>query len=140
MRLTRRSLIVVSSIVLAAAFIAVTQAEAQGNNRLPQVVPAVDPAAPASWTSQCTPTEVAVYESRIHVRCAQGIQDGSATIYFWAVPATKSQLANRFLSIGSTALVAGRHLIFMYTPGDSSGAAFGCLATDCRNVSAIVLQ
>lgn len=102
--------------------------------------PEIEPAALTGWSPDCTPTEVAVYEGRLHVRCAAGVVDGGATIYFWAIPATKAQYANRFLSLGSTALVAGRHLSFLYTPGDTSGAAFGCAASDCRNVYAIVLK
>jgi len=98
------------------------------------------PAGPTNWSPDCTPIEVAVYESRLHIRCSQGVVDGSDTIYFWAIPATKAQFANRFLSLGSTALVAGRHIIFLYTPGDTSGAAFGCAAADCRNVYAIILK
>lgn len=105
----------------------------------PQASSALALAAPDDWTPQCTPTEVAVYESRIHVRCEEGVSDGSAMIYFWAVPTTKPEFANRFLSIGSTALVAGRYLVFLYTPGDTSGADFGCLDA-CRNVYAIALQ
>jgi hypothetical protein len=100
----------------------------------------LEPTGPTEWTPDCTPIEVAVYESRLHVRCSQGVVDGSDTIYFWAMPATKAQYANRFLSLGSTALVAGRHLIFLYTPGDTSGAAFGCQASDCRNVYAVILK
>ena len=102
--------------------------------------PEIEPAAPTDWSPDCTPIEVAVYEGRLHVRCAAGVADGGATIYFWAIPATKAQFANRFLSLGSTALVAGRHLAFLYTPGDTSGAAFGCAASDCRNVYAVILK
>lgn len=101
---------------------------------------ALEPEAITAWSPDCTPIEVAVYESRLHIRCAQGVADGSATIYFWALPATKAQYANRFLSLGSTALVAGRRVAFLYTPGDTSGAAFGCAASDCRNVYAVVLK
>ncbi len=100
----------------------------------------IEPAAPTGWSPDCTPVEVAVYEGRLHIRCAAGVADGAATIYFWAIPAAKAQFANRFLSLGSTALVAGRHLAFLYTPGDTSGAAFGCAASDCRNVYAVLLK
>jgi hypothetical protein len=102
--------------------------------------PEIETDAPAGWSPDCPPIEVAVYESRLHIRCAVGVPDGAATIYFWAIPATKTQYANRFLSLGSTALVAGRHLTFLYTPGDTSGAAFGCTALDCRNVYAVILK
>lgn len=107
---------------------------------VPPVAPELEPTGPIAWTPDCTPVEVAVYEGRLHVRCSQGVVDGSATIYFWAIPATKAQYANRFLSLGSTALVAGRKLAFLYTPGDTSGVSFNCQASDCRNVYAIVLK
>jgi hypothetical protein len=102
--------------------------------------PEIETDAPTGWSPDCTPVEMAGYESRLHIRCAVGVPDGAATIYFWAIPATKTQFANRFLSLGSTALVAGRHLAFLYTPGDTSGTAFGCAASDCRNVYAVILK
>ena len=97
-------------------------------------VTAAQAAAPTA-VADCSPTEVAVYHSRIHIRCAEGIKDGAATITFWAVSTRDAQWANRFLSLGSTALVSGRHMRFTFTPGDTSGTAFGCLAQDCRTPS-----
>lgn len=80
----------------------------------------------------CTPIEVAVYAERIHVRCSEPASDGSAAIWFWAMSTSDAQHANRFLSTTTTALVSGRKLIFGFTPGDTSGVSFGCLAHDCR--------
>jgi hypothetical protein len=80
----------------------------------------------------CTPTEVSVFENRIHVRCSEPALDGRNTIWFWAVSTVDAQHANRFLSTATTALVSGRKLILGFDPGDTSGVSFGCLAHDCR--------
>jgi len=88
---------------------------------------------------QCTPTEVAVYTSRIHVRCSAGAKDGSANIWFWAVSTADAQRANRFMSTATTALVAGRNIRLSFNAGDTSGTSFGCLAKDCRTPWAITI-
>ncbi len=80
----------------------------------------------------CEPTEVAVYQGRLHVRCSQTVNDGGDIIRFWAVSTANAQHANRFLTLAASALVSGRNLKMSYTPGDTSGAAFGCQANDCR--------
>ena len=82
----------------------------------------------------CTPTEVSVYSNRIHVKCSVAQPDGSASIWYWAVPSTDPQWTNRFVAITSTALVSGRTLLLRYTPGDATGQSFGCLSHDCRQV------
>ncbi|MDH5178256.1 MAG: hypothetical protein OEZ39_19710 [Gammaproteobacteria bacterium] len=80
----------------------------------------------------CTPVHVAVFKGRLHVRCNAAAKDGTASIWFWAVPTSDAHHANRFLSVTSSALIAGRKIRFSYTNGDTSGQAFGCLAKDCR--------
>lgn len=88
----------------------------------------------------CQPTEVAVYQGRLHVRCSQTVNDGGDVIRFWAVSTANSQHANRFLTLAASALVSGRDLKMSYTPGDTSGSAFGCQANDCRVPWAITLS
>src|SRR6266567_3302497 len=56
----------------------------------------------------CTPTTVGVFTNRIHVQCTTSTTDGSSVISFFAVPVTDAQFANRFLTMASTALAAGR--------------------------------
>jgi hypothetical protein len=89
----------------------------------------------------CTPTEVAVwnyppgpysYSNRVHVGCATAAQDGKNKIWFWAISTSDAQMANRFLSTATTALVSGRSLHFFYDAGDTSGTSFACRDTDCR--------
>ena len=88
----------------------------------------------------CTPTEVAVFGDRIHVRCSEAYSDGGSAIWFWAVdarPTSDAQWANRVLSTATTALVAGLKLNIGFTPGDTSGTAFNCIASDCRKITAL---
>jgi hypothetical protein len=87
----------------------------------------------------CSPTEVAVFPERIHVKCSTSTTDGSAAIWFWAISTSDAQKANRFLSTASTALVSGRSLRFSFNPGDTAGVSFGCLAKDCRTPWAIAI-
>ncbi len=88
----------------------------------------------------CEPTEVAVFQNRIHVKCAQSYNDGGATIWYWAVSVSGVQWANRFLSTSTTALVSGRKLVIQFTAGDTSGTRFGCLAQDCRRALVITIR
>ena len=87
----------------------------------------------------CSPIEVAVYRNRIHVKCSASANDGTATIWYWAVSTVEAHAANRFLSTATTALVSGRKLNFEFGPGDTSGQSFGCLAKDCRTPSRITI-
>jgi hypothetical protein len=88
----------------------------------------------------CTPMEVAVFANRIHIRCSASHSDGGSTIWFWAVPTSDAQWANRVLSTATTGMVAGRKLYLTFTPGDTSGQDFGCLAKDCRTITVIGLR
>lgn len=88
----------------------------------------------------CTPTTVCVYGNRIHVTCTGAPTANGSTIYFWAVSTSNAETANRFLSMASTALVAKRTMAMSYTTTDTSGASFGCAASDCRNVWAFELR
>lgn len=88
----------------------------------------------------CTPTEVAVFKSRIHTRCSSAAKDGTTNIWFWAVSTSDAQHANRFLSTASSALISGRKILFAYNSGDTSGKSFGCLAKDCRVPWAITMR
>jgi hypothetical protein len=96
---------------------------------------------PASSSEySCKPTEVTVWQNRVHVRCTQSVNDGSTAIWYWAVATSDAERANRFLSAGSTALVSGRTLYFSWTAGDTSGVAYGCLARDCRTPVSFALR
>ena len=88
-----------------------------------------------TWVN-CTPTRVASYTSRIHVRCASAV---AGILYFAQSTANANDVA-RSLSLASTALVTGRDLNILYDPDDTSGTTLGCGATDCRLFTAIELK
>lgn len=83
-------------------------------------------------THTCTPTGVAAFTSRIHVRCSTAAPGG---IYYFAVPTSDINRAARMLAMFQTALAAGRQLTVFYDAADTSGVAYGCAASDCRPTS-----
>jgi hypothetical protein len=85
----------------------------------------------------CTPVAVATFANRAHVRCTPTI--GGGIIYF-AVNASDTAFAARFVSIGTAALVSGRGLSVFYDPADTSGTTFGCASSDCRRAKALVIR
>ncbi len=82
-------------------------------------------------TADCVPADVTVFNERIHVRCADKTTDGTSSIYYFAVPTTDATRANRFMTLGMSALVSGRRLTSNFTNG-ASCAAYGCQVADCR--------
>jgi hypothetical protein len=88
----------------------------------------------AAADARCTLRDVVVYTNRIHCQCTTTTTDGSSVIRYFAVPTTDAKLADRLLTIGTTALVSGRRFIAGYNSGDVSGNAFGCKANDCRKL------
>jgi hypothetical protein len=94
-------------------------------------------ASAAEVWSDCVPTAVATYQGRVHVRCAASV--GGGIIYF-AVQTTDAAYAARFVSVASSALVAGRTLKVLYDPADLTGGSFGCATGDCRRAHALELR
>ena len=89
---------------------------------------AVPTASAAEVWVTCTPTGVATYPSRVHIRCAQSF---SGVVYF-AYKASDSAGAARNMSMATSALIAGRNVRVLYDPADQSGASIGCQTNDCR--------
>jgi arabinogalactan endo-1,4-beta-galactosidase len=85
----------------------------------------------------CTPASIGTFASRVHVRCSASVGGG---IVFFAVASSDTGFANRYMSLGSSALVAGRTLRIFYDPADTSGSTFGCGTSDCRKAQGIELQ
>ncbi len=77
---------------------------------------------------------VATFSNRVHVRCSATVSGG---ILFFALPTTDAAQAARFVSVATSALVAGRTLKIQYDPADLSGAGFGCATSDCRRAMAL---
>ena len=76
----------------------------------------------------CTPTGVATFSSRIHIRCAQSFSG----IVFFAYESSDSAGAARYMSMATSALISGRDVWIFYDPEDLSGAHIGCQTSDCR--------
>ena len=98
------------------------------------VVAAAEPDA-QTWY-RCTPANTAAYTSRIHVKCTAATGGG---IQYFAYPTRDTANASRFLSLLSTATVAGKQVDILYDPADTSGASYGCATTDCRPILAVAL-
>jgi hypothetical protein len=87
----------------------------------------------------CTAMEAAVFPgSRIHVLCNPGDGSGAAITYFALSVADAD--SSRVLSLAATAVAARRPLNILYNPSDLSGAAIGCLNTNCRLIQGIFLE
>ena len=93
-------------------------------------------AAAPVWVD-CTPGKVATFPNRVHVECTATVGGG---ILFFAVASSDTGYANRFMSLASSALVAGRTLRIFYDPADTSGSTFGCGTSDCRKAPGIAIQ
>ena len=105
-----------------------------GNLRfVPGVVKAAEPDA-ATWY-RCTPANVAAYTTRIHVKCTAA----SSGIWYFAYPTRDTANASRFLSLLSTAEVAGKQVDILYDTADLSGATYGCATGDCRPIIGLAL-
>ncbi|NMO21021.1 hypothetical protein HPC49_45355 [Pyxidicoccus fallax] len=87
-------------------------------------------------SASCTPANVAVYSSRIHVKCAASVAGG---IWYFALPTSDTAHANRMLSLLSTALAGGRTLSIDYNPSSTAGTSIGCLSSDCRLINFVAM-
>lgn len=121
------------SIVLALVMIAITAVLVVAVRARPDTAAAADVAAWKWYT--CTPAEVSAFSDRIHVRCA--VPDGA--IAYFAYPTRDANGSARYLSILSAAFIAGKKLSVGYDPADTSGPAFGCLASNCRPIAGLTL-
>jgi hypothetical protein len=84
----------------------------------------------------CTAQEAAIFPgSRIHVLCSPG--DGA--IAFFALSVANPD-TSRVFSLVEAAVAARRPLGITYDPSDLSGAAMGCLNSNCRLIQAIGLE
>jgi hypothetical protein len=92
-------------------------------------VSAAAPSAPLA-IFDCTPSTVATFTNRVHVSCSPAATGG--IVYFAYCSGNDTGLANRFLSVFTTAKVTGKGLNIYYNPSDTSGTACGCESGDCR--------
>jgi hypothetical protein len=88
----------------------------------------VEPSETQAVVVTCTSVEVATYDNRIHVRCAE-VFNG---INFFAASTADIRHSNRLLSVLLTAHATSKPVNIWYEPSDTSGTSFGCRAEDCR--------
>lgn len=82
----------------------------------------------------CTPLDVGVWITRVHVRCTATVNVNGNLVAWWTYPTSDSAGASRFLSLFETAKATGATVTIYYDPNDLSGSNFGCLIGDCRRI------
>ena len=98
-----------------------------------KLVYAASPTAGVTWT--CNPDLVVSANVRVVAHCASGyVIDPSTTIYWFAYPTKDSSNASRMLSVFETAKATNSTVTFYFDTSDLSGAAYGCITTDCRAI------
>ena len=86
------------------------------------------PAPASAKILKCAAQAVAVIpEWRIHLRCSPG--DGAIDYFAFNITHLDS---SRVLSLAATAVAAKRAIYISYNENDLSGAAIGCLNSNCR--------
>jgi hypothetical protein len=86
-------------------------------------------------TFTCSPNLVVSANVRVVAHCASGyVIPGNTTIYWFAYPTSDSSNASRMLSVFETAKATGSTVTFYFDTNDLSGAAYGCLTSDCRAI------
>ena len=85
----------------------------------------------AGVTYTCNPDLVVSANVRVVAHCATGY---GGTIFWFAYPTSDSGNASRMLSLFETAKATGSTVTFYFDTADLSGAAYGCLNTDCRAI------
>jgi hypothetical protein len=97
---------------------------------------AAEPEAGVTFT--CSPSLVVSANVRVVARCPTGyVVDPTTTIYWFAYPTKDSANASRMLSVFETAKATSSTLTFYFDTSDTSGTAYGCLASDCRAIWAV---
>lgn len=86
-------------------------------------------------TTICTPSTVAEFPDRIHVRCSAPVSG----IWYFAVATSNASRAAHALSLFSIALASGHDLRIYYNPASTSGPAVGCQLADCRLADGVEL-
>jgi hypothetical protein len=87
---------------------------------------AAEPEAGVTFT--CSPSLVVSANVRVVARCPTG---------YVVDPTKDSANASRMLSVFETAKATSSTLTFYFDTSDTSGTAYGCLASDCRAIWAV---
>jgi len=102
------------------------------------------PDEPAANPHVCTIDNIAVYDSRIHVRCTNALTLlrpaplPPLNIYYFAANADEEHMinTNRYLTILNTAFALGIPVDIGWLSNSESNPE-GCLADDCRGISSV---
>lgn len=86
-----------------------------------------------TWNSTCVPAGVAVYTTRIHIKCTAAV----GGISYFAVSTADKDHAARVLNTISTAQALGRTVSILYDPAVISNLPTGCQSSDCRTLLAV---
>ena len=88
----------------------------------------------------CTISNIAVFPTRIHVKCTTPAVVGSSNIYFFAASGAVADAVttNRFLTLLNTAYALGKP-VYVYYHTSTSLNPTGCLTHDCRGIDWIYL-
>lgn len=87
-------------------------------------------------SASCTPSSVAVFSNRIHVKCSASVAGG---IWYFALSTSDAAFSNRTLTLLTTALAGGRTLSIDYNPSTTAGTGIGCQSGDCRLINWIAM-
>jgi hypothetical protein len=94
---------------------------------------AAAPEVGVTWT--CSPDVVVSANVRVVAHCGSPyVIPGGASIFWFAYPTSDSGNASRMLSLFETAKATGSTVTFYFDSSDLSGAAYGCLNSDCRAI------
>ena len=86
----------------------------------------------------CTIRELAIFNSRMHVRCYNVAPDG---VFYFAVPSdsTNALMSNRYLTLLNTAFALNQE-VYIYYETTTSVNPPGCLAADCRKIYGLTMD
>jgi hypothetical protein len=93
------------------------------------------PGAPDAYTTCTTIENVAVYESRMHVKCSPGV--GLIKYFAYSTDSAHSSTANRMLAVANSAYAVGDKLGIWYDSNSSNNPP-GCQVNDCRLMQGLV--
>ena len=79
----------------------------------------------------CTPVESFAYADRIHVKCAEPVNQ---TIIYFSAPTSDVNNVARWLSMITTAQAGRKTLLIWTDPADTKGPSFNCGLPNCRPI------
>ena len=81
----------------------------------------------------CTISELAVFPSRMHVKCSGSVTVGSDLVSYFAFPSTSANalMSNRYMTLLNTAYALG-HPVRVYFDDNAASNPPGCGTTNCR--------